>query len=181
MSFAHWETNNDYSFVINLQEQIKNKYLTVFVIESKSLKCELRQLRKITRQESRNALVDQTEIVEHALYLSLDATNEIEQLISDEYEVISRAWGCQRTIMALKKIRKFIFLKEKTRRELQELKQMINSRCEWRKIDYQSYLMSLRYKQSSNKLKIINQLFLDVGLIVRPQRVLSISKQSTAE
>ena len=58
--------------------------------------------------------------------------------------------------MALKKIRKFIFLKEKTRRELQELKQMINSRCEWRKIDYQSYLMSLRYKQSSNKLKIIN-------------------------
>ena len=58
--------------------------------------------------------------------------------------------------MALKKIRKFNFLKEKTRRELQELKQMINSRCEWRKIDYQSYLMSLRYKQSSNKLKIIN-------------------------
>ena len=77
MSFAHWETNNDFTFVINLQEQIKNKYLTVFVIESKSLKCELRQLRKITRQESRNALFDQTEIVEHALYLSLDATNEI--------------------------------------------------------------------------------------------------------
>ena len=51
MSFAHRETNNDYSFVINSQKQIKDKYLTVFVTESKSLKSELRQLREITRQE----------------------------------------------------------------------------------------------------------------------------------
>ena len=74
MSIGQWENNNDFSFFVNAKEKIKNKYLFILLIDNKTMKCKLRQLRNITLQFKSKALADQTDIVEHALNLSLQAT-----------------------------------------------------------------------------------------------------------